>query len=62
MQLMLSSEEAAALHELLGRELSDLRVEIRRTDAHDVREQLRARERVFGRLMTAVGGPQPAEA
>lgn len=51
MQLTLSEEEAAALREILAGEISDLRVEIRRTDTYDVRERLRARERLLDRLL-----------
>jgi hypothetical protein len=57
MQLTLSEEEAAALREILASELSDLRVEIRRTDTHDVRERLRVRERLLDRLLAELGAP-----
>ncbi|HXE75301.1 MAG TPA: hypothetical protein VNN18_06675 [Candidatus Xenobia bacterium] len=42
--LELSPENAEALEALLRRELTDLKVEIHRTDSWDFREELRVRQ------------------
>lgn len=51
MQLTLTLEEAVTLRELLTSYLSELRMEIARTEAKDFRGMLRERERLAERLV-----------
>jgi hypothetical protein len=61
MNIDVTKEELALLRSLLEEKWSDLRVEIRRTDAESYREQLRALERttvaLLRRFETAQAGP-----
>lgn len=52
MLLELTQDEAAALLELIERELSDLNPEIRHTDTSSVREELRVFQRTLDDLRT----------
>lgn len=49
--IQLKSDEAAILREILGSDLSDLRMEIANTDSMDYREILKAREAFLKRLL-----------
>jgi hypothetical protein len=61
MNIDVTKEELAFLRSMLEEKWGDLRVEIRRTDAENYREQLRALERttvgLLRRLETAQAGP-----
>ena len=50
-ELTLTEEEAGTLRELLQNYLPDLRREVARTDAHDFRHQLVARQELCERLI-----------
>lgn len=54
MQLNLTPDEASELRELLASALSDLRMEIARTDTHDFRERLHHREELLKRVLDAL--------
>ncbi len=49
-QLDLTGDEAAVLRQALEAYLSDLRMEIADTDAHDYREELKRQEDILTRL------------
>ena len=51
MQLTLTEQDAATLSKALETYVSDLRMEIRETDAHDVREDLKREEAVLNVLI-----------
>lgn len=55
MQLNLTSAEAALLREMLAHYLSDLEMEVARTDRKDFRQTLRERERLLERLVAELG-------
>ena len=54
MQLNLTSDETATLHEMVAGYLADLRMEIAHTDAREFRELLRGREALLERLLGAL--------
>ena len=56
MVLSLSYEEKVILADVLQTVLSDLRMEIGRTDRQDFREMLRARKRVLAKVLEALEG------
>ena len=51
MQLTLTEQDAATLSKALETYVSDLRMEIRETDAHDVREGLKREEGVINAVI-----------
>jgi hypothetical protein len=55
MQLSLTADEAGVLERCLTVYLSDLRMEIAETDAHDFRERLKQEESVLTRLVQQLG-------
>ncbi|HEU4628815.1 MAG TPA: hypothetical protein VFS08_03690 [Gemmatimonadaceae bacterium] len=56
MQLDLTADEARELRDILASVLSDLRVEIGRTDTYDFRERLHEREARLRRVLEALEG------
>lgn len=57
MELKLTDEEARTLRELLQNYLPDLKREVARTDAHDFRHQLVARQDLCERLIARLSSP-----
>lgn len=55
-ELKLSNEEAQVLKELLVHKLTDLDVEIHRTDALDFKEQLRHRRLLLNKICEQIPG------
>ena len=51
MYISLQNDQASILRELLQSSLHDLRLESARTDAHDFREKLHARERLVESIL-----------
>jgi len=52
MQVIIDRDQASVLREILQASLTQLRVESARTDSHDFREALHARERVVEALLS----------
>jgi hypothetical protein len=51
MNIALQSEQATILREILQSSLHELRIESARTDTHDFRERLHARERLVESIL-----------
>ncbi len=60
MNIELSDDEVAALHEVLTHRLVDLRVEIRHTDNRAFREGLRQRRESLRRVQALLESPAEA--
>lgn len=57
MTMTLTESEAALLRDVLVAALADLRMEIRSTDARQLREQLHVREELLRGLIVKAGEP-----
>ncbi len=60
MMIELNHDERELLQEVLEERLTELTVEIRRTDARDFREDLRTRRQVMQNIAARLGG-MPSE-
>ena len=58
MQLTLDRDQTEVLREILEHELTELRFESARADAHSYREQLHRRERIVVSLLEQLGVPE----
>jgi hypothetical protein len=56
MNVSLQHDQAAILREILQSSLHDLRIESARTDTHDFREKLHARERLVESILAKLSG------
>lgn len=59
MQLLLTGDEAAVLRELLHDILPDLRREVARTEARELRHQLLLRQELAERIVSDLGRSPP---
>jgi hypothetical protein len=59
MQLMLDTDQARVLRDILQSSLIQLRVESARADSHDYRYALHERERVVELLLVELTGEEP---
>ncbi len=55
MQVTLDAKEATVLREVITRYLGDLRMEIGKTEDHDLRAELHERERALAEILSRLG-------
>jgi hypothetical protein len=60
MYLSLQNDQAAVLREILQSSLRELRIESSRTDTHDFRAKLHARESLVESILAKLSGDEPA--
>jgi hypothetical protein len=60
MYITFDREQTDLLHEMLEKQLSQLRVESARTDGHDFREMLHRRERIIESMLAKLDAGSPA--
>ena len=60
MYISLQTDQAAVLREILQSSLRELRIESSRTDTHDFRDQLHARERLVESILAKLSGDERA--
>jgi uncharacterized small protein (DUF1192 family) len=60
MQLDLTDDERALLAEVLRDQIGVLKAEINRTETHDFKDELKAREALLTAIATRLGGAESA--